>query len=302
MRKYLLILILNLFTAGLWSQDETDALRYSFLQYQGTARYNAMGGAFGALGGDATTATINPAGIGVFRKSDLNFSLAYDHNITRTYNSISGSQIGVKPSMFVDNFAFIIHTEPRSFYWKSFNIGITYSKSANFNQSFTALNPNGTSSLLDVYTSQLNYYNIDPSTISDNPDFAFGTNLAWQTYLVDTANGQYFHHFMNYNQEQSAVVTQKGTMGETDFNFSGNIQDVVYVGITFGFPRIRYSYLMDYQEVKNEQDTVYYFNSFTYATSLTTAGNGFNFKVGAIARVSDWMRVGAAWHSPTIFS
>ena len=91
-------------------------------------------------------------------------------------------------------------------------------------------------------------------------------------------------------------------MGETDINFSGNIQDMVYMGVSFGFPRIRYAYLMDYRENKIENDTVYYFNSFTYTNSLTTAGNGFNLKIGAIARVSDWMRVGAAWHSPTLFS
>jgi long-subunit fatty acid transport protein len=35
---------------------------------------------------------------------------------------------------------------------------------------------------------------------------------------------------------------------------------------------------------------------------LETRGSGFNFKLGAIARVNDWLRLGAAFHTPTYYS
>ena len=51
------------------AQNEIDALRYSQLNPVGTARFSAMGGAFGALGGDMSSLSVNPAGIGVFTRS-----------------------------------------------------------------------------------------------------------------------------------------------------------------------------------------------------------------------------------------
>ena len=39
--------------------------------YGGTARFMSMGGAFTALGGDISTLSQNPAGIGVFRTSEM---------------------------------------------------------------------------------------------------------------------------------------------------------------------------------------------------------------------------------------
>ena len=44
----------------------------------GTARFNAMSGAFGALGGDMSAIESNPAGAAVFLKSELSFSLDFN--------------------------------------------------------------------------------------------------------------------------------------------------------------------------------------------------------------------------------
>lgn len=54
----------------LFSQGVVDALKYSQQDIRGTARYMGMAGAFGALGGDITTLSQNPAGIGVYRNSE----------------------------------------------------------------------------------------------------------------------------------------------------------------------------------------------------------------------------------------
>jgi hypothetical protein len=68
MKKYFFLITIALFVPFLnQAQDLADALRYSNLSVSGTARAGAMGNAFGALGGDFTSAGINPAGIGVYR-------------------------------------------------------------------------------------------------------------------------------------------------------------------------------------------------------------------------------------------
>ena len=51
------------------SQNLEDAIRYSDGETQGTARFKAMAGAFGALGADISGISINPAGAAIFNTS-----------------------------------------------------------------------------------------------------------------------------------------------------------------------------------------------------------------------------------------
>ena len=57
------------------SQDISDAMRYSQDHLNGTARYRAMGGAFGALGGDFSALNVNPAGSAVFNNNQMSLTL-----------------------------------------------------------------------------------------------------------------------------------------------------------------------------------------------------------------------------------
>ena len=68
-RICLIIFVILIITTGIKAQNVDDALRYSQIFYGGSARFNSMGGAFTALGGDISTLNQNPAGLGVFRSS-----------------------------------------------------------------------------------------------------------------------------------------------------------------------------------------------------------------------------------------
>ena len=67
------------------AQNEVDALRYSTQNLSGTARYSAMGGAFGSLGGEFSTLSSNPAGIGMYQFSELTFTPSLNLNATKSY-------------------------------------------------------------------------------------------------------------------------------------------------------------------------------------------------------------------------
>ena len=56
------------------AQNEVDALRYSRLDFGGTARSQAIGGAQTALGADAGNLSGNPAGLGLYRRSEFSFT------------------------------------------------------------------------------------------------------------------------------------------------------------------------------------------------------------------------------------
>ena len=90
MKKYISIILLGLSIPNFYAQQITidEPLRLSVDNITGTARFRAMSGAFGALGGDLSAITQNPAGSVFFNNNFIDFyikiqyvaySAVYDH-------------------------------------------------------------------------------------------------------------------------------------------------------------------------------------------------------------------------------
>ena len=70
-----------------WAQaqiTEFDAMTAAKTDLNGTARYMGMAGAFGALGGDVSAIKDNPAGLGIYRSSEVTATFGF-----RTQNTAS---------------------------------------------------------------------------------------------------------------------------------------------------------------------------------------------------------------------
>ena len=80
MNKIFLICLL-VFAGNLWSQSIDDAYRYSRSELNGTARYIGMSGAFGALGGDISAISSNPASSAVYIHRLFCIPLFSDRNL-----------------------------------------------------------------------------------------------------------------------------------------------------------------------------------------------------------------------------
>ena len=93
MKRSLIIIILALAVSSLVNgQNAVDALRYSQQFMGGTARYMAMGGAFGALGADLSVLSTNPGALGVYKSSDFSFTPSVHVGASNSlYNGYSGS-------------------------------------------------------------------------------------------------------------------------------------------------------------------------------------------------------------------
>ena len=74
-RKVLFLLLLLVSSFSLNSQSVQEILAYSVDRPNGTARFESMGGAFGALGGDLSAININPASSSVFNDNEYGFTL-----------------------------------------------------------------------------------------------------------------------------------------------------------------------------------------------------------------------------------
>ena len=83
MKRLLLILLLVYSLSPIASGQ--DVQRFSERQVMGTARYVGMGGAMTAIGGDPSAVLDNPAGLGLYRRSEI--MLTIDETIDKTQQS-----------------------------------------------------------------------------------------------------------------------------------------------------------------------------------------------------------------------
>jgi long-subunit fatty acid transport protein len=296
--KKLIVILPLLFSYGYFiAQNESDALRYSQITFGGTARFSSMAGSFGALGGDFSALSSNPAGIAFFRKSEFMITPAI---VKQTIHSKS-SGVSNSTDYTVFNFqnaGFVWAFNPfeKETGWRSLSVGFGYNRTADFSGSMNMSVNNAPGSLTDVFLHNANGHasgDLDP----------FNEGLAYNTYLIDNPKGgeEYSSYFRKDNIAQHKTVQTGGGMGETVISFGGNYSGKLYLGATLGIPHISYSENSSYTE-KSGKDSAGMVSSFQFNQNLSTSGTGINFKLGAVYRIRDWMRVGLAWHSPTAFS
>ena len=168
--KKLYIFIALFLTSGIaFAQSDADVLRFSRTLPLGTARSAAMSGAFGALGGDISTLNVNPAGIGVFRKSEVSMTLSPDFGNTK-----SGGQTAHDNSFQLGDIGFVISLYNPNFDWKGINFGINYTNMNNFNRHTTQAIPNAPNSFP---VSGTGYKRIDSLRPQPKPDSKSGRLL-----------------------------------------------------------------------------------------------------------------------------
>ena len=131
MKKIYLFSILFAVSSTLLSQSlgYTDlGVLLSQENYNGTARYNSMSGAFGALGGEVSSIYQNPAGGGVFAKSEI--SGTYSHTNMNTDATYYGdTSYNTNSSSRFPQFGMVIVFDSpyASSNWTKFTLGFNYS-------------------------------------------------------------------------------------------------------------------------------------------------------------------------------
>lgn len=302
MKRIIFISLILAVVLKVHAQNEFDALRYSNIDHYGEARFNAMGGSFGALGANMSALSINPGGIAVYKSSDFSFTPSFHYNYTESnkegYNTADG-----KLNFHFSNVGLVGYFET-SGDWKNINFAVGYNRLNNYNTRI-AIKSTTDSSYLSTYTDQLNVNDgIMEEDISGA--FPFSSNLGYQTYLVNpliTDSLKYDHVFANSkNITQLTKYQTRGGSGEVYFAFGGNYSDKLYVGALVGIPTVRYVFDRDYTETSEETDTLTEFKSFSLHDNIKTTGAGVNLKFGLIYKVVDWFRIGAAFHTPTVYS
>jgi hypothetical protein len=131
------LLIIGLISSIGFSQNIHDALLFSSSHNQGSARYNAMSGAFGALGGDFSAINDNPAGSAVFNNSSISGGLLLSNNQNDT--NYFGTQTSSSDSNLSINQlggALVLKDANGDSDWTKFVIALNYQETQNFDKEY----------------------------------------------------------------------------------------------------------------------------------------------------------------------
>lgn len=293
-------------TAIAWqvtAQDESDALRYSYLSPQGTARSMGFGGALGAIGGDFTSLSVNPAGIGVYRSSELTFTPSLKLNSSNsTYTGAATSDNSTRFN--INNFGVVFTsaatgTRYKKSKWKAASFGIGINRIADFSSNHIYSGYNNTSSASEVFLADAIAY---PDDYENNATLA---GLGYNSYLLDYINDTIgYVKIPNFNTglNQMRSVQQRGGITDLNISFGGNYDEKLMLGATIGIPSLRYLRDVTLREDDASGDGNNDFSYFEYKESLKTTGTGINLKVGFIYNITKNFRAGAALHTPTYFA
>ena len=296
MNKIALILLGSLFIfLETSAQTVEDALRYSRLQAGGTARSVSTGGALSAFGGDFGTLSVNPAGIGTYRKSTLVITPSL--NITGIGSNFNEEAFSKNSAnLKVENLGLVFSRTDNNSDWKSVSFGVGINKLANFNQEFFY---EGTTTGTIAQRWKNNADGFAPDDL-----YAFEEGIAYDALVLfgETADNIYSidpDGTQDLYKEQT--VTQTGDVTDLNLTLGGNYQHKLYVGVTIGMPIVDFELNKSYTEI-DEAGISNEFNEMTFNENLSTTGIGFNAKLGIIYRASQKLRIGAAIHTPTFFT
>lgn len=301
MKKITYILFsLLILSAPLFSQGEVDALRFSREDLLGTARAMSMGGAFGALGGDLTGVSINPAGIAVYRSSEVTGTLNLSHE-----GSVVGNWDANKTHFSMDNLGFVGYFPLRNDVMPLINFGFSYNKMKSFNKNIWAQgSPDGR--MIDYIAQISTRDGVDPSYLKmgdDLPDPFRDQNwltvLGYNSYLIDPVkNGNYYDYEpITMDKVQNTIRSyEKGYVDNYDFTVGTTINNVLNLGLSLSVKDIFYDVATDLVENFENGDR------YTLTNWLTVKGAGVGGKFGAIYRPINSVRIGLAWHTPTWYA
>ncbi len=308
LKKNSLILALVCLASSLYAQDEYDALLLGQTYHYGTARSLSLSGAMGSVGADYGAIGINPAGLALFRSSELSFTptvlaTTAESQYTNSTTTRSDARFNFNQAGIVFANAKKGNSYNRS-KWKTSNIAVGFNRLANLHTDFAYRGRDNQSSFVEVFEEEINaaggYNNEVLQVVSEA---AYG---AYETYLIDAdpLDASRAKSFVPYaaGLERSKTVRRTGGVNELAFSYAANYDEKVMIGATLGIPIIDFDQTTILTEDDISGNTNNDFEYVDLVQNLSIEGSGINLKLGSIFRPNKYTRFGLALHTPTWYT
>jgi len=319
MKKLTILVIGILSMSNIMAQDISDALRFSQDEIQGSARFRAMSGAFGALGGDMSAVSANPAGSAIFSRSHASISLSslnIDNDVSffNGQSSSSDSKIDIHQA----GAAFVFANRNENSPWRKFVLSVAYDKTANYDDQWSASGQN-TNSIDSYFLAFAQGQRLDEisafpgETISDayaeiGSFYGFGNQqafLGYESFILEPQdntddNTVYTSNIASGTFDQSYNYVARGYNGKVSFNASAQYDDRLYLGINLNTHFINYERFTSFDESNSNTGSLV--TNVGFDNNLLTTGNGFSVQLGAILKLTKEFRAGFTYNSPTWFT
>jgi hypothetical protein len=295
MKKLISLVIIITCISTAQGQYVADAIRYSQNFPTLTARSMAMGGAFTSLGGDFSSAYINPAGLGLYRKSEFLFSPGLGYSKTKS-EYLGQKNDDYKYQFILGSVGYVgTYNSKKDKGLVSASYAIGYNRINNFNNISYIRGENNQNSLVDYFWD--NAEGKDPEALDP-----FYERLAFDAYVIDTIPGSDFGYgyvVENLPVTQRKVIETKGGTGDWSFAFGLNFNNALYFGMGLGIYNLNFNQTTTHSEF-DERD-INDFTSFHFTEKLDVEGIGINMNMGMMVRLMKIMRIGASLHLPTYY-
>ena len=301
-----------------------EALLFSRTSFGGTTRMQTLGGAHVSLGGDISSAHVNPAGLGFYNRSEITFTPGFRFmNADSQFNGNPDEERASSRGSFgLYNFGLVFNnTKNNGSKFKGWNFAFSVDRLNDFNEEVSYRGENNNNSL--AFALGDNAFNV-------NNDALFGLEeAAFETFVINPVvlnNGDLVYDPVNLTDivevdgnttlfysfpVQEETIRRRGSQNQWSFSAGGNYDDKIYFGGGIGIGTINYEQDKVFREndyfvfgdgvnVFDGNDTA--LGGLTLREDLRIDGIGINATLGVILRPIDAMTIGISYITPTIYS
>ena len=273
-----------------------------------------MGGVQNSLGGDISAASYNPAGLGMYNRSELAFTPGYTMTSTAaTY--LGNTENQNKNTLIIPNFGVAIHkAKDGTTGFLGGTFGISYNRTNSFNNTYSYHGTNNDNSIIDYFINDANgdteaqFHSVTGYNFNTPTGLAYNNFLIGPETVIDPAGDprSYFTDVYPYLPTQSEVVKTTGSQGQWNFSYGANFSDKIFVGLGIGFANFEYKTEAIYTETfldayPGATPLVSPMSKMVLNESFNMTGTGINATLGAIYRPVDVFQLGVSIATPTSY-
>ncbi len=317
MKNYITFVLVGLVCTFVSAQNINDVLQYSKENIQGTARFQGMSGAFGALGGDMSALNVNPASAAVFNNHQFSATLSNYHKKNNADYFSRNSKIN-RNFIEINQVGGVLVFKSNNSDWGKIAIAANYDIVQNFDDkiSISGISNQGIDQYFLGYAQGIPFgpllrkdgEYLEDAYIDIGEKLGFSNQQAFLGYYgglidpVDPDNDDNIDYVSNANYSSVAQNFSQNTTGYNNkfiLNFASQYQDNIYVGASLNIHNVNYEKYTEFTETG--YDTNSPIQRTTFDNFLHTEGNGISFTLGAIAKLNDAFRIGGSYQSPTLY-